>query len=79
MQVNYYYSIRHDDATDQDLLQLCRVCANEAGEQVKWASRGDEECECEFCGLSNDETRSQALDARYSAVTRSPAPRRRVA
>lgn len=75
MLVNKYSS--RDDQDEDDLLHLCRSCAAQYAARVRWACRGDEESECEFCGASNDEAHSQALDASYAQITGSPAPVRR--
>lgn len=75
MRVNYYYSTAVEQ-TEDDLLHLCRACAATYAERVQWASRGDEESECEFCGVANDEDRARMLDALYTEITGSPAPAR---
>lgn len=75
VKVNYYYSTSYAaDATDQDLIHMCRTCAADA--PVQWASRGDEDAECEYCGASNDEAHSLVLDAQFTAITGQPAPAR---
>ncbi len=73
MIVNYYYSLRNlNDTTatneDDELLQVCRPCAQKYADQMQWASRGDEENECEFCGEANDPQRKASLDALFAAA-----------
>ena len=77
MKVNYYYSVRvladggYEDVGEDGLLILCRDCANTYRADVQWASRGDDQSECEFCRASNDPVNSAALDtifARYAHV-----------
>lgn len=63
MQINYYYSDELTADTEGDLVQLCRNCAEENAGQVEWASRGDEESECELCGKANDPDRAAFLDS----------------
>ena len=79
MLVNYYYSLNAPDATDSDLLHLCRTCAAKHAAQVQWASRGDDQSECEFCDATNDPAHSAELDAEYARVTGRPAPKRSAA
>jgi hypothetical protein len=69
MKVNYYYSTAVEQ-TEDDLLHLCRECAAKHADRVQWASRGDEESECEFCDATNDPERTahlNALFAKYAA------------
>lgn len=70
MLVNFYYSVRvladGDYTGDDELLQLCRPCARKHAADVQWASRGDEESECEFCGAANDLERKAHLDAIFA-------------
>lgn len=80
MQVNYYYSLNNPaPESDDELLVLCRDCARKHAADVQWAQRGDDENECEFCGLANDEGLAQARDADYARIVGKPAPARRVA
>lgn len=71
MIVNYYYSVRvqetigYEEGDDDSLLQLCRSCAAKHAADVQFASRGDEENECEFCGAANDPHRKVELDVLY--------------
>lgn len=62
MQVNFYYSDELTSDTEGNLVQLCRACAGKHIDIVEWASRGDEECECELCGKANDPDRKAHLD-----------------
>lgn len=80
MKVNYYYSNNHPAEEQEDsLLHLCRECAATHATDVTWAQRGDEDMECEFCGISNNEAWSRELDAAYARINGRPAPARRVA
>lgn len=73
MKVNYYYSVRvlenggYDE--NDDLLHLCRACAQQYAADVQWASRGDDESECEFCGATNNPERTAHLDALFAEFT----------
>jgi hypothetical protein len=53
MRVNYYYDLTEGDySSDPDegnLVKLCRACARKAGDDVGFASRGDDESRCELC------------------------------
>lgn len=72
MLVDYYYSVRvladggYEDVGEDGLLSLCGGCAKQYAESVQWASRGDDESECEFCGASNDPVRSAELDKLFA-------------
>lgn len=80
MNVNYYYSNNVPAGEQEDsLLHLCGACARQHAANVTWASRGDEDAECEFCGASNNEAHSRDLDAAYERINGRPAPARRVA
>lgn len=73
MIVNYYYSLNvlNGDGYegDEDLLHLCRACAKQHAADVQWASRGDDQSECEFCRASNDPANSAELDRIFAEVT----------
>lgn len=72
--VNFYYSVRvlenggYEDVGEDGLLALCRACAKQHATDVQWASRGDEQSECELCRASNDPAHSAELDAIYAQV-----------
>lgn len=62
MQVQFFYDLTWEPGKggefsndpEGQLVQLCRVCAAEAGDQVEWAGAGDADCECEQCEARND-------------------------
>ena len=73
--VNYYYSVRvladggYEDVGEDGLLSLCRLCAKKHSGAVQWASRGDDQGECEFCSSSNDPAHSAQVDALFAQFT----------
>lgn len=74
--VNYYYSVRvlsnggYEDVGEDGLLILCRLCAKKHSNAVQWASRGDDQSECEFCRSSNDPQHSAQLNILFQQFTR---------
>ena len=75
MNVNYYYSVRvmeeeggYEEGEEEGLLSLCRPCAHKHADAVQWASRGDEQSECEFCPATNDPEHSAYLDKLFFEV-----------
>lgn len=81
MLVNYYYSVRvlvdggYEDVGEDGLLHLCHGCAKKHADQVQWASRGDDQSECEFCRATNDPAHSAELDQIFAQVQRRYAER----
>lgn len=67
MTVNYYYSDDLTADTEGNLVQLCRACATKHQGVVQWASKGDNESECELCGATNDAARTRELDELMAA------------
>lgn len=63
MTVNYYYSDELTNDAEGNLVQLCGNCAKANRTIVQFASRGDEESECELCDAANDADRKQHLDS----------------
>jgi hypothetical protein len=74
MQVNFYYSVRvmadggYEDVGEDGLLTLCGGCARKHSADVQWASRGDDQSECEFCRTSNDPAYSAQLDQLFAEI-----------
>lgn len=76
MRVNYYYSVRvladggYEDVGEDGLLSLCRHCAQVHAADVQWASRGDDQSECEFCHATNDPAHTAHLNALFAEYKR---------
>ena len=73
MLVNFYYSIRVLESIgykedDDSLLTLCRACADKHAGDVKWAQRGNDDSECEFCDATNNPARTAELDRIFAQV-----------
>lgn len=74
MLVNFYYSVRvlanggYEDVGEDGLLSLCRDCAKQHAADVQWASRGDDQTECEFCPTTNDPAHSAELDKLFAEI-----------
>lgn len=67
MKVNHYYSLSIQEyGEDDELLHLCRDCAKQHADQVQWASRGDDQTECEFCRATNDPAHTAHLNAVFA-------------
>jgi len=69
MQVNRYYSDELTSDDEGNLVMLCREHAAKNRAIIQWASRGDEESECELCDASNDPARSTELDILFESLT----------